>query len=188
MPRGQSRTLQRATDREVGTQTSVSGLSRVTSGGLTGAYKTVFTLTAMPIAVTDALAYASVKLFDFPQGRITIKGGTASLAFAVPTDRTATINPSADMDWALGTAAASSVTLATTMVDIVAKQDKLLDGAVAAYTTAQTANVAAAATHDGSVTPKDIYLNVSFPTGTDIDADGTIAVNGTITLLWEKWS
>jgi hypothetical protein len=91
------------------------------------------------------------------------------------------------MDWSLGSAAASNVTLATTMVDFIAKQDKTLDGAVAAYTTAQAADVAAAATFDGTSSAIDLYLNVSFPTGTDIDADGILAVSGTITLLWENW-
>jgi hypothetical protein len=37
------------------------------------------------------------------------------------------------------------------------------------------------------VTPVDLYLNLAFATGTDIDADGVLTVTGTITLLWENW-
>jgi len=141
----------------------------------------------MQITVTDALAYASQKLFDFAPGKIRVKGGTASLAFAVLTARASTINDSAAMDWSLGSVAASSITLASTMVDVIAKQDKTLDGAVAAYTTAQAADVASAATFDGTTTAMDLFLNIGFPTNTEIDADGTLAVSGTITLLWENW-
>lgn len=179
MARGFSRTLARAAERALGVQPGVSGLIRSVTGG-NGIYQITHTFNAMPLSVTDALAYASQKLFDFPEGRLYIKGGLASLAFAVTSDRTATINDSAAMDWSVGTAAASATALATTMVDIVAKQDHTLDGAVAAYTAAITAAVAAAAFYDGTGTAKDMFLNVSFPTGTDIDADGTLAVNGRI--------
>ena len=186
MARGLPRTLQRAAARDAGSAPAKAGLRAVTTGS-GGTYRTVFTLTAMAITVTDALAYASQKLFGFAAGKIRIKGGTSSLAFAVTSARAGTINDSAAMDWALGTAAASSVTLATTMVDVIAKQDQTLDGVDAAYTTAQAADVAAAATHDGTSSAIDIFLNVSFPTGTEIDADGTLAVTGTITVLWENW-
>ena len=186
MARGLQRTLQRAAAREAGSAPAKAGLKAVTTGG-NGRFRTVVTLTAMEIAVTSALKYGSQNLFDFAPGKIRMLGGTASLAFAVTTTRASTIIASAAMDWALGTAAASNVTLATTMVDVIAKQDKTLDGAAAAYTTAQAADVAAAATHDGTATAKDAYLNIGFPTGTDVLGNGTIAVNGTITLLWENW-
>lgn len=186
MTRGLPRTLQRAAAREAGLAPPKAGLTAVTTG-TGGSYKTVFTLNAMQITVTDALAYASQKLFDFSAGKVRLKGGTASLAFAVLTARASTINDSAAMDWSLGSVAASSITLASTMVDFIAKQDKTLDGAVAAYTTAQAADFAAAATFDGTTTPVDLFLNIGFPTNTEIDADGTLAVSGTITLLWENW-
>jgi hypothetical protein len=186
MARGLPRTLARAAARSAGSAPAKAGLSAVTTG-TGGTYKTVFTLTAMAISVTDALAYASQKLFDFSAGKIRIKGGTASLAFAVTSTRASTINDSAAMDWSLGSAAASNVALATTMVDIAAKVDKTLDGAAAAYTTASTADIAAASTLDGTATAVDLYLNVAFPTIAEIDGDGTLAVTGTITLLWENW-
>jgi len=183
MARGLPRTMARAASREAGSAPAVSGLKAVTTGA-GGRFKTVFTLTAMRIAVPNANDYASQKIFDFAAGRINIEGGTASLAFAVPTTRASTINDSAAMDWSIGTAAASNVTLASTMVDIVAKVDKTLDGTAAAYTTPSTANVAAAAAYDGTGTAKDAFLNIAFPTATDVDGDGTVAVSGTVTLLW----
>ena len=186
MPRGLQRTLERAAARDAGKAPPKAGLKAVTSGQ-GGSYRTVITLTGMQIPVTNALDYASQKLFDFAAGKVRIKGGTASLAFAVLTTRASTINDDAAMDWSLGTAAASATALASTMVDVIAKQDKTLDGDDAAYTTAQAADVAAAATHDGTSTAKDIYLNVAFPTATDVDGDGTLAVSGTITVLYEMW-
>ncbi len=186
MPRGFQRSLERAATRDAGKAPPVSGLRAVTSGQ-GGAFRTIFTFSGMRITVTDSLAYASQKIFDFAPGKIRLKGGTASLAFAVLTARASTINASAAMDWSAGSAAASNVTLATTMVDFIAKQDKTLDGTDAAYTTAQAADFAAAATFDGTSAAIDLFLNVSFPTGTEIDGDGTLAVQGTMTLLWELW-
>ena len=59
----------------------------------------------------------------------------------------------------------------------IAKQDHALDGATTAYTALVNANVAAAAFHDGATTAaKDVYLNVGFPTNTEIDADATLTV------------
>lgn len=146
--------------------------------------RTVLRLASVGVTVTDALAYASQKIYDFPEGRILILGSTASLAFSVTSDRTTTINDNAAMDWSIGSAAASNVTLATTMVDLLPKVDKTLDGAVAAFTSASTGALAAAAQFDGTGTAVDAYLNISFPTGTDIDADGTLLVTGSITITW----
>ena len=186
MARGLPRTLQRAAARAAGAVAPATGLT-VKIDWQGGSYRAVFTLKDMAITVTDALAYASQKLFTFKEGKVRLKGGTASLAFAVTTTRASTINDSAAMDWSIGSAAASSSTLATTMVDFIAKQDKTLDGTGSAYTTAQAADFAAAATFDGTSAAKAIYLNVAFPTATDIDADGTLTVSGTLTLLFELW-
>lgn len=147
-------------------------------------HQTVLRLTDAPLTVTDALAYASQKIYDFPAGRILIEGVTSSLQFGVTSTRASTINDSAAMDWSVGSAAASSTTLATTMVDLVPKQDKTLDGVADAYTTAQGAALAASAQFDGTSTALDAYLNVAFPTTTDIDADGTLKISGTITISW----
>lgn len=187
--RGLPRTLARAAAREAGIAPPVAGLKAVTTGQ-GGSFRTVFTFSAMQIAVTDTLAYASQKIFDFAAGKVRVKGGTATLAFAVLTARTAgtgTINDSAAMDWAVGTVAASSITLASTMVNVIAKVDHTLDGVAAAYTAPIAADVVAAATFDGTSSAVDVFLNVGFPTNTEIDNDGTLAVTGTITLFWENW-
>ena len=183
MPRGfLPKSQSRAQKRTFGAQTAVSGIRRE----FIGSDRIRLHLTALPISITSALKYGSQKLLDFPAGRIQIVGGLASLAFAVTTARAGTINADAAMDWSIGSAAASSVTLATTMVDIIAKQDKTLDGADAAYTTAQAAAVTAAV-FDGTGTALDAFLNIGFPTATDVDGDGTVAVTGTIDLVYKNF-
>ncbi len=186
MARGLTRTLARAAARDAGIPGNVAGLS-VETTGRGGAFKSVFTFNGMRMSVTDALAYASQKIFDFADGKVRIKGGTSKLQFAVLTARAATINDSASLTYGLGSAAASSATLATTMQNVLAVTTRTLDGATTALSTASAADIVAAATLDGTTTAIDLYLNVAFATGTDIDADGTIAVTGTITLLWELW-
>ncbi|PBB78647.1 hypothetical protein CK218_23445 [Mesorhizobium sp. WSM3879] len=185
MTRGLPRTLARAAARE-GLAPPKLGLNAATSGQ-GGAYRTVFSFAGMQVPVADALAYASQKIFDFADGKVRIKGGTARLQFAVLTARASTINDNAALTWSLGSAAASSVTLSGTMVNVLASTARTLDGVGTAVSTASTADIAAAATLDGTTTPVDLYLNLAFATGTDIDADGTLAVTGTITLLWENW-
>lgn len=146
--------------------------------------KTVLTLTDREITVTDALAYAGSQLYDFPAGRILILGVTSSLAFAVTSDRATTINDDAAMDYALGSVTASSITLASTMVDLLPKQDYALTADAAAYNAALGAALAASAQFDGTTTPVNLFLNVAFPTNTEIDADGTLTVTGTVTIHW----
>jgi len=147
-----------------------------------------FTLTDVAITVTDALAYASKKIFTFPAGRILLLGVTASLKWAVTTDRaatTGTINDSALLTWAIGSVAASNITLSSTMVDMLPKLTKVLDGAAAAYTaTASTGALAASAQFDGTTTPVPVYLNVGFETNTDIDHDGILNTKGSIIMTY----
>lgn len=147
-------------------------------------HQTVFTLTDMPLAVSLANKFGSQKIYDFPEGRIQIIGVVANVKFGVTSNRAATINDNAALKFAIGSAAASNATLATTMVDLLPKTSKTLDGLVAAYTTLVGAALAAQATFDGTTTALDAYFNVGFETATDVDADGTMKVSGTVTITW----
>lgn len=165
-----------------GTVTALTGLAASDKG--TGEiHTTVLTLTDVALAVTDALAYASQLLYSFPAGRIAVLGVTGSLQFGVTTART-TINDSASLTWSLGSAAAAAAVLDTDKIDLLPKATKLLDGVADAYTTASTNALAASAQFDGTGTAAKAYLNVGFETGTDIDADGTLKVSGTIRIAW----
>lgn len=181
MPRGLSRSLSRANDRLMGAQTSIAGLKRTVTGSA-GYNQITFTMSGMLVPVTDALAYAGLKLFDFPLARVYVTGGLASIQWAVTTARASTINDSASLTWGVGTATASATTLATTMQDIVPVTTKVLAAATTALNTVSTANVASPAFYDGTATAKDIYLNTAFATGTDIDGDGTLSATGKIVI------
>lgn len=147
-------------------------------------HQTVLTLTETPLTVTDALAYLGTKVYDFPEGRILVLGSTANLAFTTTSVIDDTINSGAAMDWAVGTSAASNATLANGMVDLVPKVDNPTSTTINVAAAATQGALAASAMFDGTGTAKSAYLNVSFPTGTDIDADGTLTVTGNITLTW----
>lgn len=186
MPRGFQRSLNRAALRGLGTPISKAGLS-CSVGGNGGGYRMEFTATNMKVTVTDALAYASQQLFDFVQGKIRIKGGVSTFTFGVDTVRASTINDSASLTWGIGSAAASSITLATTMQNIVAVTTRTLTGVGALPSPASAADVAAALTLDGTSTAVDLFMNFAFATNTDIDADGILSVNGKLILFLENW-
>lgn len=179
----------------VGTIVSKSGLSCVEYGGNGIVRKTTFTLTAVGITITDALAYASQQLYDFPAGNIRFLDCVGSIAMTTTSTIASTLNSGATISWGVGTAAASSNTLATTMQNAMPGSGE----AVNTFTSSTTINVAAAAdtgilAHtatarglagaDGTSTPVDLFLNIAVPTNTEIDADATVTITGTIELTW----
>jgi hypothetical protein len=148
-------------------------------------HKTVLTLTATPITVADLTAGGGVKIYDFPEGGVTILGGTFSLAPTTTSVLASTLNTGVTVDIGIGTASAGAGALTTTEDDIV---DSVTGPASA------TINVAAAvikgvrtsapAIFDGSAAAKSAYVNFGVPTATDIDADATVTVTGTVSILW----
>ena len=177
----------------VSTALNVTGGAGAIAGSLTtatermGVYRTTVTFAARSLAVTDALAYAGTKVYDFPAGRIHVLSASSSIQAAIKSDPATTINASAAMDYSFGTVTASSTTLATTMVDIVPKVDIPLAATIDTLSTAATGLLGAAATFDGTITPVDVYLNVAFPTDTEIDADGTLEITGSLTIIWSNF-
>lgn len=146
-----------------------------------GAVKqTVLTFSARSLTVTDALAYASTKVYDFPAKRILLLAASASLQFAVATANT-TINDSAALDYSFGTAAAGDTTLDSTEADVIPKVDAPLAATNGDLSAAAAGHLAASAFFAADT---DLYLNVAFPTTTEIDADGDLEITGTITLTW----
>jgi hypothetical protein len=164
---------------------SVTGLTAVDTclDGFT--HKTVFTLTDVAQTVTNGTEYQSTKIFSFPAGVVNVLGAVFSLAQKTTSAVASTINASSTGAVALGTVAASNVTLDSTMADIVAST---------AFTSSATTNVAGdavgghlatAAIFDGHTTAKDLYLNSSYATTTDVDGNGTQTWTGTITVIWQ---
>jgi len=155
-----------------------------------GLYRTVFTLTDLPIALVDeagVVAYGSQKLIDFPEGVIVFQGASADLDI---TKSSAGVIDTWDGDIGVGTAAASNNATLTATEDNVLPSTATPQ-AVAGATTGDMVCTAAevGVVVDGTSTAADLYLNVLVD---DADHDVTttpcnLIFNGTITVLW-SWA
>ena len=116
------------------------------------------------IAITEALDYASVKLCDLPTGQSYVLGALADLT-ATGTGGVDTIE---NLDVGVGTAAASNATLATTMINVLAKIDSTAGGVVQGTTAVPVAV---------SGTTPDLFLNIAVAS---LSVDGSVTLTGTI--------
>lgn len=139
------------------------------------------TLTALALTVADATQGVGIKLLDFLTGVYRIESARASLQLTTTSVLADTLNLSKTVNLALGTATQSTTTLKGT-----AESDVI---PVWTATSSATINVANTVTYgsrniprvlNGASTAPALYLNLSVPTSTDIDADATVAVDGTI--------
>lgn len=182
-----------ATDK-VGTVVAKAGLT-LKEYGIGIIRQTEFTFTAMAVTITDALAYASQQIYDFPLGRIHMLDCVGWIQMTTTSAIASTLNSGATISWGIGTAAASSLTLATTMMNAMPGSGE----SVNTFTSSTVINVAAtadsgflaavSAAHlgaivDGTATAADLYLNLAVPTNTEIDADATVTITGRIILTW----
>lgn len=178
-----------------GTLNSVTGLTHQEFGG-SGPFRQVeLTGTDVPITITDALAYASQLLYTFPEGRIQVLGCVASIRMTTTSAIASTLNSGATISWGIGSAAASNLTLATTMQNFMPGSGESVNNftsstvinEAAAQDNGVLASVAAAliaATLDGTTTPVPVYLNLAVPTNTEIDADATVTCTFKIVLSY----
>lgn len=172
---------------------SVGTLETPTSGTLTAAhyqlgwfYKSVFTLNDVLQNVVNGTEYQSTKLFTFPAGRILVQGVIATLQQTTTSTIASTLNSGVTGAVALGSAAASNVSLTSTMVDFLPSTAFTSSTTINVAGTAVSAALAASTQLDGTTTAIPLYLNSSFATTTDVDADATQTWDGTITVLWSN--
>jgi len=148
-------------------------------------FKTVFTLTAMPLTLTDAAAGGGTKIYDFPEGAINILGAAGSVALKTTSTLASTLNAGATYNWGVGTTTQANGTLATTEQDILPTTNGTASATInVAGATSNGARVTTNAAFDGTGTAKDAFFNVGIATGSDIDGDATVTVTGTITIFW----
>ena len=162
----------------------VSGLTAVDNTRDGVIHQTVFTLVNVAQAVVNATEYQSTLLYTFPAGRIHVLGVTGSLAEKTTSVILDTLNGGKTGALGLGTAAASATTLATTMVDLAPSTSFLTSTVINVSAAAVGFALAANAQFDGTGTAIPMYLNSAFATTGDVDANATIAWNGTITVTW----
>ena len=151
----------------------------------TGYFRLDFTLTAVSITVTDAAgsgSSGSLKIFDFVQGGIVpIACRQNYTAFAEGAALTGAAGDAAFV-MSLGSAAANAgdgVLDGATEIDFGASTGTIT---LSGGTGTGTKHSAALAVVDGTATAADLYLNWS-GTAATIDANSTISVTGTITVL-----
>lgn len=161
-----------------------SYISAVETGN--GAYhQTVLTLTDLPITMRDTEQGGGAAIYDFPVGRICRVGASASIAVTTTSAVASTLNAGVTCNYGVGSVTQANATVATTEQDIVQ---------VTAFTSSATIDVAGAvaagvgagvlASLDGLATAIQAFLNLAVAGATDIDADATTTVSGTITLNW----
>jgi len=153
--------------------------------------KTVLECNALTVTISDdagVAQYGGVKVYDFPEGMLMIKGARVTGTLTAGT--TGTIIDNWDGDVALGSATATTgATLTGTEADIMPSvavsagaSDK--DGVVSAVSVATALTESGARWLDGTSTAKDLFLNFVI----DDDAThtaGTATFTGTIEFNWE---
>lgn len=146
--------------------------------------KTTLTLDNVAQSVVNGTEYQGTKLFTFPEGRILVLGTTATLKQKTTSALASTLNASSTGAIALGTATASSTTLATTMVDLLPSTAFTSSATVNVAGTAVSAALASSAQFDGTSTAKSVYLNTAYATTTDVDGNATQTISGTVVICW----
>ncbi len=146
-------------------------------------HRTTISLAALAVTMRDTEQGGGVKIYDFPEGRILVLGAVGSIAVTTTSVLASTLKASKVCNWGVGSTTQANATVATTEQDIIN---------VAAFTSSATINVASATSNgkgvlaaiDGTGTATDVYLNLAVALLTDIDANATVTVDGTITLTW----
>jgi hypothetical protein len=171
------------TDAYVGTRAPVSGLTvkHVAFGPFV---QTTLTLNEVAQTVVNGTEYQGTKVFSFPETRMWVVGAVATLRQKTTSALASTLNASSTGAIGFGTATASSTTLSTTMQDIIPTTAFTSSATVNVAGTAVTAVLAAAAFFDGTGTAKDLYLNTAYATTTDVDADATQTISGSLVITW----
>lgn len=147
-------------------------------------HQTTITLTDLAQTVVNGTEYQSTKIYDFPEGRILVLGVVASIAQKTTSDIASTLNSGVTGALSIGTAAASSTTLNSTMADLLPSTAFTSSTTINVAGTAVGAALAASAHFDGTGTAKDVYINTAYATTTDVDADATQTLTGTVKITW----
>ena len=170
----------------LGSQPSLTGVSSTTvQRG--GSNVTTLTFTNYSLTVADTGTVGTIKVFDFPEGVIQISCATGSLTFTTTSTLASTLNASSACVWSVGTATSTDgAALTSTEADIIPSTAFTSSATISVANTATRGTLAAPLNKDGGTTAVDAWLNVGVVTNTDIDADATLAVNGTIVIVWSN--
>lgn len=169
-----------------GGTTALPGLRAIEYGGDGVTRQTVLVCTAMPVTVanTTGASFGNQKLYDFPLGRIFVKGCTAyfgTITFG------STIGSAGSGDYSIGTTATADATLSGTDVNILPSSAMLDPFVVRTGSSNAGTALAAAAAFDGTATAIDAILNVTVDDADVSDAGtDTAYFTGVIVITWEN--
>lgn len=148
-------------------------------------HQTVLTLSGLPITMRDTEQGGGAKIYSFPLGRLLYLGGTASIAVTTTSVLASTLNAGVTCNWGVGTVTQANGTVATTEQDLINVQAFVSSATInVAGATVAGVGVASVTPHDGTSTAKSAFLNLAVAGATDIDANATVTVSGTIRLTW----
>jgi hypothetical protein len=139
-------------------------------------------LTNTVISVTGTLDYGSVKIVDLPNRNMLIMGVEVDCTVVKGNAATGIIN-STTLDMAIGTAQASSTTLASTMINIIEKKDidtVALSVAFTGHSNDNATSIAPFKIADGASSA--LYMNVAC--ATVITVNDTLTVTGTVDIFY----
>jgi hypothetical protein len=158
---------------------------QVAERGTDVVHKTVFTFTDSPVTLDDTGVGEGIKIYTFPDGYIQMLGGAGTMAMTTTSVLATTLNASSTVGWGVGTTTQANGTLATTEQDLinVANITSSATINVASATVAGQADLNATA-FDGTSTAIAAFLNFGVPTATDIDANATVTITGSVALFW----
>lgn len=143
--------------------------------------KVTFTLAGTEISVAAADDFGSVKLCDLPDKNLHLLAVEVDLV-VTKAGTTNGIVAATDLDMAIGTAAASNTTLATTMIDVIEKVDINDDALVVDFEAISVGQSTAAfplQIADGA--SNSLFINLS---PGNITADDSVSLTGTVDLYF----
>jgi len=155
------------------------------TGGLT-CHSTILTLKQLPLTVRDTEQGGGVKIYTFPLGKLIRLGASAVITVTTTSAIASTLNSGVSCRAGVGTVTQANATLATTEQDIVQVTTFTSGTTIDVPNTAFRCEGAASLTALDMTTTADAYFNISVPTATDIDADATVKINGTIIINWSR--
>lgn len=152
--------------------------------------KITLTLDNVPQAVVkqypapEGTEYQSTKIYTFPEGRILVLGCIATLQQKTTSELATTLNSGSTGAIALGSAAASNVSLTGTMVDLMPSTAFTSSTTINVAGTAVSAPLEASAQFNGTTTAIPVYLNTAYATTTDVAGNATQTISGTVVICW----
>lgn len=142
------------------------------------------TLADVPQSVVNGTEYQSTLMYTLPEGRVYVIGAVATLQQKTTSALASTLNSGSTGAIGVGTAAASSTTLSTTMQDIIPTTAFTSSTTINVAGTAVNAVLASPAVFDGTSSAKKLYLNTAYATTTDVDGNATQTISGTVTVTY----